>query len=63
LGGRPARNRGPDRLEGVLPGDELAAQRAKQLVHTAVDKFLDEYLATEDFDISDVEAAHLSAAK
>ena len=63
LGGRAARNWGPDSLEGVLPDDELASNRAEQPIDTAANKFLDdEYFASKDFDISDVEVPLLSAA-
>ena len=63
LGGRAARKWGPDSLEGVLTEEELAANRADQGLDTATYMFRDdEYYASKDFDLADIEIPVLSVA-
>ncbi|KPI43802.1 uncharacterized protein AB675_6159 [Cyphellophora attinorum] len=60
-GGRAARKWGPDTLEGNLSEEELAAKCHDQTVDNVKNRFLDdEYYATTDYDMSDIEVPLLS---
>ncbi|KIW40027.1 uncharacterized protein PV06_08582 [Exophiala oligosperma] len=59
--GRAARNWGPDTIEGNLPEEELRANCHDQNIDNVKNRFLDdEYYATKDYDISDIEVPLLS---
>ncbi|KAL6247713.1 hypothetical protein RBB50_005061 [Rhinocladiella similis] len=59
--GRAARNWGPDTIEGNLPEEELRANCHDQNVDNVKNRFLDDdYYATKDYNISDIEVPLLS---
>ncbi len=59
--GRAARSWGPDTIEGNLPEEILRANCHDQNVDNAKNRFLDdEYYATKDYNLSDIEVPVLS---
>ncbi|KAL8359165.1 hypothetical protein RB601_008026 [Gaeumannomyces tritici] len=61
--GRAAASWGPDTLEGDLGADELAANRRDQNADNRAHRFRDdEYHASRDYDLADVEVPLLSVA-
>ncbi|KIW19377.1 hypothetical protein PV08_03672 [Exophiala spinifera] len=59
--GRAARNWGPDTIEGNLPEEELRANCHDQNIDNVQNRFLDDdYYATKDYKISDIEVPMLS---
>ncbi|KAH8879512.1 X-Pro dipeptidyl-peptidase protein-like protein [Thozetella sp. PMI_491] len=63
LGGRAAREWGPDTIEGNLSDAELEASRSDQTQDTAEHKYLDEdYYVTRQFNLEDIEVPLLSVA-
>lgn len=63
LGGREARKWGDDTLEGDLPVDVLEANRRDQTIDTAKYRYRDEdYFASKDFNLEDIEVPLLSIA-
>ncbi len=63
LPGRAARNWGEDTVEGDLSPEVLEKNRRDQRIDTAKYKFRDEdYYASKDFDLEDIEVPLLSVA-
>lgn len=61
--GRAARNWGPDTIEGDLSEEELKKNCRDQIVDNANNRFLDdEYYASKDFDLKDIQVPILSVA-
>lgn len=59
--GRAARNWGPDTIEGTLDEEELRSKCHDQNVENVNNRFLDdEYYASRDYDLSDIEVPLLS---
>ncbi|KAJ6127570.1 hypothetical protein N7523_003182 [Penicillium sp. IBT 18751x] len=63
LGGRAARNWGPDSIEGDLSEEELIANRQDQTVDNVENRFRDdEYYASKEYSMSDITVPLLSVA-
>lgn len=63
LAGKAAKNWGPDTLEGDLSEEILEANRRDQTVDTLQNQFRDEeYFASKDFELADIEVPLLSVA-
>jgi predicted acyl esterase len=63
LGGRAARNWGPDSIEGDLSEEELVQNRQDQTIDNANNKFRDDlYYASKEYSMSDIKVPLLSVA-
>ncbi|KAJ5320584.1 hypothetical protein PENANT_c033G01930 [Penicillium antarcticum] len=63
LGGRAARNWGPDSIEGDLPEEELVRNRQDQTVDNVSNRFRDDlYYASKEYSMSDIKVPLLSVA-
>ena len=63
LAGRAARTWGDDTLEGDLPADALEQNRRDQTIDTAEHVYRDDdYFASKDFNLGDIEVPLLSVA-
>lgn len=61
--GRSSRNWGPDTIEGDLTEEELAANRRDQTEDNVANRFRDdEYYASKEYDMGDIEVPLLSVA-
>ncbi|EOD47416.1 putative x-pro dipeptidyl-peptidase (s15 family) protein [Neofusicoccum parvum UCRNP2] len=61
LGGRAARNWGPDTIEGDLSEEELAKNRQDQNIDNAANHYRDDqYYASKEYDMADIEVPLLS---
>ncbi|KAF7715069.1 Cocaine esterase [Penicillium ucsense] len=63
LGGRAARNWGPDTIEGNLSEEELVQNRQDQTIDNRENKFRDDlYYASKEYSMSDIQVPLLSVA-
>ncbi|KAJ5080887.1 hypothetical protein N7456_013597 [Penicillium angulare] len=63
LGGRAARNWGPDTIEGDLSEEELLANRQDQNIDNVENKYRDDlYYASKEYSLSDIKVPLLSVA-
>lgn len=63
LGGRAARNWGPDTIEGDLSEEELVQNRQDQTIDNVENKFRDDlYYASKEYSLSDIQVPLLSVA-
>lgn len=63
LGGRAARNWGPDTIEGDLSEEELVANRNDQTVDNVTNQFRDDaYYASKEYNMEDIKVPLLSVA-
>ncbi|KAJ5897066.1 uncharacterized protein N7473_006465 [Penicillium subrubescens] len=63
LGGRAARNWGPDSIEGDLSEEELVQNRQDQTIDNEENKFRDDlYYASKEYSLSDIQVPLLSVA-
>ena len=63
LGGRAARNWGPDTIEGDLSEERLVANRQDQTVDNLNNKFRDDpYYASKEYHLGDIQVPLLSVA-
>lgn len=63
LGGRAARNWGPDTIEGDLSEEELVQNRQDQTIDNRENKFRDDlYYASKEYSMSDIQVPLLSVA-